>query len=493
MSRRRVQKPRWRRLPLRVRLVAGFAAAMLVVLTGAGAFVYLRVRYALDLRLDQDLAAQSAQLTDAARSGTPLPTAARTVPGEYWQLLDAGNHVLAASPGLPADSLLTPEQLDRALRLPVRADRGFLLPISPRPLRLYAVPVQPGAAPAAGQPAVTVAVVRRDQRDEALRELIAQLALANLAALAIASLVGYRLARAALAPVERYRSEAARIATGATGVRLAVPATDDEIARLGRTLNDMLAAQDAALDRERQFINDASHELRTPLTLLATELELALRRPRTAPELEHTIQNAAADTADLIALADDLLTVGTQPVQDDTAPIVDLTALLTDLVGRYRASAGAEMDVLNCQVEQGLTVRGDAARLGRAVTNLLDNARRYGAPPIGVTAHRVDGLVRVTVHDSGAGMDPGFVPHATERFRRADPARTSPGTGLGLSIVDAIVHTHQGELRICSAGVHQRFHPRFDVPCEHAPHGTTVTLLLPQRGDEANTRTRKAA
>ncbi|MFG3604594.1 sensor histidine kinase [Micromonospora chersina] len=470
---------RWDRLPLRVRLVAGFAAAMLLVLTGAGAFVYLRVRYALDLRLDQDLTALSAQLTDAARTGAPLATAARTVPGEYWQLLDAGNHVLAASPGLPADSLLTPGQLDQALRRPVRVDRGTLLPISPRPLRLYAVPVQPGAAPSAGQPAVTVAAVRRDQRDEALRELIAQLALANLAALAIASLVGYRLARAALAPVERYRSEAARIATGATGVRLAVPATDDEIARLGRTLNDMLTAQDAALDRERQFINDASHELRTPLTLLATELELALRRPRTAPELEHTIHNAAADTADLIALADDLLTVGTQPVQDDTAPTVDLTALLTDLVGRYRTSAGAEMDVLHCQVEPGLTVRGDATRLGRAVTNLLDNASRYGAPPITVTAHRVDDLVRVTVHDSGAGMDPGFLPHATERFRRADPARASRGTGLGLSIVEAIVHTHHGELRICSAGVHQRFHPRFDLPCEHPPHGTTVTVLLP--------------
>ncbi|MGC3862269.1 ATP-binding protein [Micromonospora chersina] len=471
---------RWGRLPLRVRLVAGFAAAMLVVLSGAGAFVYLRVRYALDLRLDEDLAAQSAQLTDAARTGTPLPTAARTVPGEYWQLLDAGNHVLAASPGLPAESLLTPEQLDQALRRPVRADRGSLLPISPRPLRLYAVPVQPGVAPATGQPAVTVAAVRRDQRDEALRELIGQLALANLAALAVASLVGYRLARAALAPVERYRSEAARIATGATGVRLAVPATDDEIARLGRTLNDMLAAQDAALDRERQFISDASHELRTPLTLLATELELALRRPRTSAELEHTIRDAAADTADLIALADALLTVGAQPVQDDTAPTVDVTALVTDLVDRYRATTGAGLDTLRCQAAPGLTVRGDASRLGRAVTNLIDNAMRYGAPPITVTAGHVDALVRITVHDTGPGMSAAFLPHAVERFRRADTARTSPGAGLGLPIVDAIVRAHHGELRICSAGAHHRVNPLFDVPCEHDPLGTTLTVLLPR-------------
>ncbi|MFD2765403.1 sensor histidine kinase [Micromonospora eburnea] len=479
MPRRRRWGARWDRLPLRVRLVAGFAAAMLVVLTGAGAFVYLRVRYALDLRLDEDLATLSAQLTTAARSSTPPAAAARTGPGEYWQLLDAANHVLAASPGLPAGSLLTPEQLDRALRQPVRADRGTVLPISPRPLRLYAAPVRPGAAPAAGQPAVTVAAVRRDQRDEALRELIGQLALANLAALAIASLVGYRLARAALAPVERYRGEAARIAAGATGVRLAVPATGDEVARLGRTLNDMLAALESALDRERQFINDASHELRTPLTLLAAELELALRRPRTTAELEQALRDAAADTADLIALADALLTIGTQPEQDDATPTVDLTALVTTTVDRYRTRTGTEPTALRCRAEPGLTVRGDATRLGRAVTNLLDNATRYGAPPITVAGSCVDSLVRITVHDEGPGIEPAFLPHATERFRRGDVARTSPGTGLGLSIVDAIVRAHHGELRLCSAGVHQRVNPRYDVPCEHPPHGTTVTVLLP--------------
>ncbi|MGR6320577.1 ATP-binding protein [Micromonospora soli] len=469
---------RWSRLPLRVRLVAGFAAAMLVVLTGAGGFVYLRVRYALDLRLDQDLATQSAQLTDAARAGRPLPTVARTGAGEYWQLLDATNQVLATSPGLPAGSLLTPAQLEQSLRQPVRADRGSLLPISARPLRLYATPVRAGTMPAAGEPAVTVAAVRRDQRDEALRELIGQLALANLAALAVASLVGYRLARAALAPVERYRSEAARIAAGATGVRLAVPATDDEVARLGRTLNDMLTALETALERERQFINDASHELRTPLTLLATELELALRRPRTAAELEQTVRSAAADTADLIALADALLTVGAQPAQDDNAPAVDVTVLLANLVQRYRTSAGLDPDVLRCYTEPDLTTHGDATRLSRVVTNLLDNAIRYGAPPITVSATQVDGLIRIMVHDTGTGIDPAFLPHAAERFRRADTARTSPGAGLGLAIVEAIVRAHHGELRICSAGAHHRIDARVDVPCEHPAGGTTVTVML---------------
>ncbi|MBM0225833.1 ATP-binding protein [Micromonospora sp. ATA51] len=474
------------RLPLRIRLIAGFAAAMLLVLSGAGAFVYLRVQYALDLRLDQDLAAQSAQLTDLVRARGPLPAAGRAGPGEYYQILDAGNHVLSASSGLPAGSLLTPEQLQRALRHPVRADRGTLLPISTRPLRLSAVPVRPGATPAAGQPAVTVAAVRRDQRDEALRELIGQLTLANLAALAIASLVGYRLARAALAPVERYRSEAARIAAGATDVRLAVPErSDDEVTRLGRTLNDMLAALESALDRERRFINDASHELRTPLTLLSTELELALRRPRSATELEQTLRSAAADTAHLISLADTLLDVGVQPVHGDTAPEVDLSELLTGLVGRYRATTG---EAVHATVAVGLTVRGDATGLGRVVTNLLDNAVRYGAPPITVAAGLVDGLIRVTVHDDGPGMSPQFLPHAAERFCRADTARTTPGTGLGLSLVEAIVRAHHGELRICSAGVHHRTDSRFDLPCDHPTTGTTITLLLPSTADSRSER-----
>ncbi|WP_319460683.1 ATP-binding protein [Micromonospora sp. RTP1Z1] len=468
----------WGRLPLRIRLIAGFAAAMLLVLAAAGAFVYLRVQYALDLRLDEDLAAQSVQLTELVRAGGVPPDnpGVPTAPGEY-QILDAGNRVLAASPGLPAGSLLTPHQLDVALRQPLRRDRGTLIPISTRPLRLYAVPLQPGATPPAGQPAVTVAAVRRDQRDEALRELIGQLTLANLTALAIASGVGYRLARAALAPVERYRSEAARIAAGATGVRLAVPdRSDDEVARLGRTLNDMLTALETALDRERLFINDASHELRTPLTLLSTELELALRRPRSAAELEQTLRSAADDTAHLIALADTLLSLGVQPAHDDTAPEVDLSELLTGLVERYRTTTG---EALHGEIAARLTVRGNATGLGRVVTNLLDNAVQYGAPPVTVAAAPVDGLVRLTVHDEGPGMSPEFLPHAAERFSRADTARTSPGTGLGLSLVEAIVGAHHGELRICSAGAHHRTMTRFDVPCDHPTHGTTITVMMP--------------
>jgi two-component system OmpR family sensor kinase len=482
---RTLRSLRWRRLPLRVRLIAGFAAAMLVVLTGAGAFVYLRVQYALDRRLDADLTALCTAVTTALHDGTLGPRNPAVVSGGLYQILDPTGAVLNASPGLTARPLLTPTEVAAARRGPVRTDRGTLLPISVEPLRVLATPLDPNEPGAMGRPAVVVVAVRRDQRDEALRELVAQLALANLAALAVASLVGYRLARAALDPVERYRGQAARIAAGANGVRLDVPAGDDELTRLGRTLNDMLAALDTALERERRFVSDASHELRTPLTLLAAELELALRRPRPAAELEAALRAAATDTARLIALADTLLAVGVQAAPGPATPAVDLAVALPPIVQRYRNAADLTDAALRTDLEPAPPVRIDPARLERIVTNLLDNAVRHGAAPITVATGTTGGYARLTVHDAGPGMPAQFLPHAAERFARADTARTTPGTGLGLSLVDAIVAAHDGHLWWCSGAEHHHPQPA-PVPCIHPGTGTTVTVLLREAPDSTS-------
>jgi signal transduction histidine kinase len=373
--------------------------------------------------------------------------------------------------------LLSVGQVADALHGPVRTDRGSLLPISAEPLRILATPVAT-TIPAAGEPAVVVVAVRRDQRDEALRELVAQLALANLVALAVASLVGYRLARAALDSVERYRAQAARIAAGATGVRLDVPSGDDELTRLGRTLNDMLAALDTALERERRFVSDASHELRTPLTLLAAELELALRRPRPAAELQEALRAAAVDTARLITLADALLAVGVQTSPGPATPAIDPAAVLPPIVQRYCNAADLTDTTLRTHLEPTPPVRIDPAALERIATNLLDNATRHGAPPITIAAHTSDRYMQLTVHDAGPGMPTEFLPHAAERFTRADTARTTPGTGLGLSLVDAIVAAHHGHLWWCSSITHHHPQP-IPVPCTHPGTGTTITVLLP--------------
>jgi signal transduction histidine kinase len=336
------------------------------------------------------------------------------------------------------------------------------------------------AAPAAG--AVAATAVRLDQRDEALRELLAQLAIANLLALALASFVGYRLAHAALDPVERYRAQAEEIAHGATGVRLDVPAGPrDEISRLGSTLNAMLDAQERAAERQQQFIDDASHELRTPLSTLSAEIDLALRKPRTAEEHEATLRRLGSGTTQLAELAETLLTLGALGSATPNARDLDAREVLNAAALRARGRLAARP--IEVQAPDDLAFPADPGLLERALGNLVDNAVRYGAGTILLTAAPADAATALAVHDDGAGMSPGFLAHAAERFRQDESSRTGAGAGLGLSLVDAIVTAHGGQLRICARG-HHHLQPSASaelarIVCRHPETGTTVSLLLP--------------
>ncbi|MDH6282936.1 sensor histidine kinase [Prescottella agglutinans] len=486
------------RLPLRARLVAGFVASMLVVLTAAGAFVFWRVQDALDSRLDNDLTGQASDLQTAVQA-SPDPTAALDSlrgEGRNAQLLSPDGTVLAAGAdqaGKPA--LLSREESEAATTAPLRTVQGNLF--SAHRLRLQALPVTTPD----GHTVVAVAAVELDQRDEALRELLAQLALANLAALAVASAVGYYLARAALVPVERYRARAQEITAGATGVRLDVPAgPDDEISRLGHTFNAMLDAQEQAALRQQQFIDDASHELRTPLTVLATEVELALRRPRTVPELETTLRRIAGDTARLVQLAEDLLALGAQGTSAPHACDVATREVLEAAARRARSQLpdGSSRSV-HVVAPDHLLAHVDPVLIGRALGNLADNAVRHGGGAITLSAELLgtesgDAVV-FAVHDDGPGMPPDFLPQAAQRFHRSEGARGGDGSGLGLALVDAIATAHQGQLRICANGAHHRqpaTDPRWArIPCTHPADGTSVSLLLP--ASSTNTPTQATA
>jgi two-component system OmpR family sensor kinase len=469
-----------RRLPLRVRLVAGFVVAMIVVLIGAGAFVYWRVEYALDHRLDQDLRTQTSDLRQAATNQPPAAalTSLRDQ-GRDAQILTSDGTVLATGVGIAGgDALLTPEQALQASRGELETAHGYLFSPRGKHLRILALPLR-GNPPAA----VAVSAVHLDQRDEALRELLAQLTVANLLALAVASLVGYRLARAALDPVERYRAQAEEIAQGATGVRLDVPAGPrDEIGRLGVTLNAMLDAQERSAQRQQQFIDDASHELRTPLTTLMAEIDLALRKPRSAREYEQTLQRLGTNTTQLVELAETLLALGALGSTTPDARDVSARATLEAAARRARSQLD-DSRVVQIDVPEALTVRADARLLDLALGNLVDNAVRYGAGTVTLTAAHQASAIALAVHDGGPGIAPDFLPHAVERFRQDERSRTGAGAGLGLSLVEAIVTAHGGQLRLCSAGSHHLVaHPSLSsVPCRHPETGTTATVLLDGR------------
>jgi two-component system, OmpR family, sensor kinase len=472
-----VSRPQSRlsRLPLRVRLVAGFSAASLVVLVAAGAFVYWRVEYALDRGLDTELA-------QASRTVAPLVTSAGQVSdrvaadatGVAWQVMEGDGTVLAHGGPAGAESLLSSRQLDRVTSTPRTFDVGDFLPISPQPYRLHVVRLS-----STPQRYLLVGV-RRDHRDEALRELLGQLVLAGAGALLVTALVGERLARAALRPVERYRRRAAQIADGDTALRLDVPPMrDDEITRLGHTFNDMLSTLEGALDRERQFVTEASHELRTPITLLTSRVQLALRRSRTPEEHERVLEELRVDLNRLAELSEQLLQLGrangSHPVGE-----CDLVTVTSRTINQRRLADPAHAgDLTATLTDRSLAVPLADFEAERVITNLLDNATAHGTPPVEVTLDEpVSGWTRLTVADAGPGMPAALLAAATHRFARAEEARARPGSGLGLSLVDALVTEAGGELRLCHDGRHTSSGRPAPPRCAHGP-GMTVTVLLP--------------
>ncbi|MGA8249952.1 MAG: ATP-binding protein [Mycobacterium sp.] len=296
------------------------------------------------------------------------------------------------------------------------------------------------AAPLPGGRVVVLAQSLAD-RDAAIADLRTELAIGSPIVLLAAAVGAYLLAAAALSPVERMRARAATISATDTGARLPVGPARDEINRLGTTFNQLLARLQAALERERQFVTDAGHELRTPLSLLTTELELALRRPRSTPELTAALRSALDETTRLSRLARDLLTVAdtSNPAEP---PTIELRPHLYAVAARYRRTLG---DKIRVECPPGQHVRVDPDDLDRIIGNLIDNAVEHGTPPITVRAGRVGNrTVDIRVRDQGPGFDPNFLPHAFDRLTRADTARTAGGAGLGLAIVDTLTQRNHG-------------------------------------------------
>lgn len=435
---------RLNRLPLRVRVTLVFAGAMAVVLAGIGLFLYLRLGVELDRTIEQSLRSRAGDVgalieqADAglAQSGrSPL-----TEQGENLaQILDAQGHVVDSTPSLRDRPLLSESALRRALQGTTMLTNS----VGDDGARLLATPVT-----AQDRRLVVVVGAPLEDRDEAVRNLGSLLLVGGPVALLLAALAGFVALTAALRPVESMRRRAAAIHDAAPGQRLPVPPADDEIGRLGATLNAMLARLEEAFARERTFVSDASHELRTPLAILKAELELALRGGRTTDELEAALRSAAEETDRLVQLAEDLLVIarsdqGRLPIRTEDIRLDDLLEVVRE---RFLRRAGDRDADLVVDGPGGLTVAADPLRLEQALGNLLDNALRHGGRHIRLSAAASGDAVELHVRDDGPGFPPAFIDSAFERFTRADSARGRGGAGLGLAIVDAIARAHGGRV-----------------------------------------------
>jgi two-component system, OmpR family, sensor kinase len=409
------------RFPIRTRLTLAFVLAMAVVLTATGAFVYFRVASSLDEAVNENL---DARLADA-RTLVARDDLENLREEEAFTYFDR-------------PPFLSPEQLRaaRAQRLEIEGAARLKGTV-----RIFADVVRTPRGPRT----VVVGMSLGDSHD-AIRSLLVQLIIVGPVALLFSAALGYWLAGAALRPVEEMRLEAAAISGAEPGRRLPVGKAHDEIARLAETLNAMLLRLERAIERERGFVADASHELRTPLALMKAELDLALRKPRTAPELEEALRSTAAETDRLVRLAEDLLVLaqaddGRLPLRRDDFRAADL---LSSVQLAFQTRAEAAGRTIEAAPSNGIAVSGDRMRLEQALGNLVDNALRHGSGAVRLSAVDKNRRVELHVADEGQGFPPDFLPRAFERFGRANEARTSGGAGLGLALAAAIAEAHRG-------------------------------------------------
>jgi two-component system sensor histidine kinase MprB len=313
-------------------------------------------------------------------------------------------------------------------------------------LRVIAAGVSPGYA--------VVISHSLTETNSTLSELGLILIIITIGGAALASLLGWFVARTALAPVRRLTATVRHVAqTRDLGQRID-ERRRDELGSLARSFNSMLTVLDETIQKldesargQRRLVADASHELRTPVTSIRTNIEI-LERADELPTGERTrlIADVVEQLEELSALINDLIELAREDEQIDYREEVRFDILISEAVERARRHAP------KARFEVSLVptvVTGVPSRLDRAVNNLLDNAVKFAGTerPIEVSLH--DG--ELAVRDHGPGIDADDLPHIFDRFFRGARSRALPGSGLGLAIVRQVAELHAGSVSVDAA------------------------------------------
>jgi two-component system, OmpR family, sensor histidine kinase MprB len=416
-------------MSLRTRLALASALGLAVAIALASIVVYFVVQSQLRSQVDDGLK-ERASVVQAA-------SVLRGIPGP--PLGGAAGYVQAVLPDRevqrpPGETVALPVS-DRTLAVAQGKDDSFFedAHVAGTHVRILTVP--------AGAAAVQIARPLTEV-DNVLRRLRLILLFVALGGVALAGGLGLLVAQAVLGPVRRLTVASETIAeTRDLNERVDATGTD-ELARLGKSFNTMLAALDDSLRAQRQLVADASHELRTPLTSLRTNVEVLARGGLPAEERERALADAQVQIEELSALVVDVVELARDGESPPVLADVRLDLLVKDELRRQeRRGLPISFDATLEEV----VVHGDADRLARAVANILDNAVTW-SPENGVVEVSVTrgGL---TVRDHGPGIAPEDLAYVFDRFYRAPSARGKPGSGLGLAIVRRVAELHGGSVR----------------------------------------------
>jgi heavy metal sensor kinase len=281
---------------------------------------------------------------------------------------------------------------------------------------------------------------------------------------------GLFLANRALAPIDAITRTAQRISAQNLSGRISSTGPDDEVGRLARTFDTMLARLEEAFKQQRQFAADASHELRTPLTAIIGQIDVALGWPESAEYYRATLVGVREQAQRLIRLASDLLFLARADVQPaaSAAEAIDLASLLPAVIAQMEPLASARQQTIQLQTSPRGNIFGNEDQLIHLLLNLVDNAIHYtpSGGKITLSCAESNGMALISVSDTGPGIAPEHLPHLFDRFYRVDRGRSRAqgGSGLGLAIAQSIAHLHGGELTVVST----------------VGQGSTFTVRLPK-------------
>jgi len=462
-------------------LVAGTVALALVAFAVAS---WIAVRELQEHRINAQLSADAQAISQApgqwasSRAALPDPGFANGFPGgggfpdgggfpgrggphrrelgPRWQIVDSSGTVISSPDNpLPVTALCKEAAAGLTRRHPVQEE----VSIGGATYRMLTMPLNGGGA-------VQVAINESDSA-RTLTILALLLAAGCVIGIAAAAFVGRAVARAGLLPVERLTSAVEGVAATTDLTRPIEVTGEDEIARLGRSVNTMLAAIDSSRRAQRALVEDAGHELRTPLTSIRTNVELLLaveRQPEHAHRLPpeeraKLLEDLDAQVRELATLTTELVELAREETAREEPEPVELSEVVTSAINRVRIRApgltfGTDLSPV--------TVTGRPSELERMVVNVLDNAAKW-SPPGGEVTTTLTEDGTLTVSDTGPGIAEDGLPYVFDRFYRATAARSMPGSGLGLAIVAQTAAQHGGTV---TAGPNQ-------------PRGATVTIRLP--------------
>jgi len=277
-----------------------------------------------------------------------------------------------------------------------------------------------------------------------------------LALIALAVGVGaYPVVRRLTARLERLQAGVESLGAGDLSARVKVEG-NDEVAQLARSFNRAAGRIEELVGAHKSLLANASHELRTPLARIRMAVELMKENadPRRKRGLEQDIMELDA-LIDEILIASRLDAVKGREADEE----VDLLALASEECARYEE---AELD------GQPVTVRGDPRLLRRMIRNLLENARRHGAPPIDVRVSRAEGGAELRVSDHGPGIPDAEREGVFRPFYRFPDGGERAGAGLGLALVRQIARRHGGDARYLGR---EQSGGSFIVTLEASTHG----------------------